>query len=97
MGKKAPRARKPIAIPSSIARTQLGSLLQEMRQNHTRFLITKGGQPAAVLLDVGDFEDMVEQMDPEFRRSLSVAANEYRGGESVTLAGYLKERVKKAR
>ena len=85
----------PVAttVSAYIARTQLGALLKEAAQNRTRFVITKSGKPTAVLLSISDFDDMLEQVDPEFRKSLTVAAREYRSGKAVTLREYLKQRL----
>ena len=46
-----------------------------------------------MLLSISDFDDMLEQVDPEFRKSLTVAAREYRSGKAVTLREYLKQRL----
>ena len=80
-------------IPAYIARTQLGSLLKQVRQKKARFVITKSGKPTAVLIGAEDFDDMLEELDPEFQRSLRVAAKEYRQGRSVTLKDYLTGRL----
>jgi len=80
-------------VPAYIARTQLGALLKQVRERKARFIITKSGKPTAVLLGATDFDDMLEELDPEFRRSLKVAAREHRAGESIALRDYLKERL----
>lgn len=80
-------------IPAYIARTQLGSLLKQVAQRKARFIITKSGKPTAVLLGTTDFDDMLEELDPEFQKSLKVAAKEHRAGRGVTLSDYLKERL----
>lgn len=80
-------------IPAYIARTQLGSLLKQVSQRKARFIITKSGKPTAVLLGAADFDDMLEELDPEFQKSLKVAANEYRAGKTVSLRDYLKTRL----
>ena len=84
----------PTPIPASIARTQLGAILDQVGQGHSRFLITRGGKPAAVLLSVDDFEDLLEEVDPEFRKTMEGAASEHDAGLSLSLADYLKDRVK---
>ena len=81
------------AIPAYIARTQLGSLLKQVVQRKARFLITKSGKPTAVLLSATDFDDILEELDPEFQRSLTAAAKEYRAGKTVSLQDYLKSRL----
>jgi len=80
-------------VSAYIARTQLGSLLKEAAQNRTRFVITKSGKPAAVLLSISDFDDMLEEVDPEFRKSLTAAAREHRSGKAIALKDYLKQRL----
>ena len=81
-------ARKSAAstmIPAAIARTQLGSLLKLVSTRKARFVITKGGKPTAVLLGIDDFDDIVEELDPLFQKSLREAAAEYEAGETVSL------------
>ena len=80
-------------IPAYIARTQLGSILKQVTQQKSRFVITKSGKPTAVLLGTQVFDDMVEELDPEFQKSLKAAAGEYKAGKSVTLKEYLKQRL----
>jgi hypothetical protein len=36
---------------------------------------------------------MLEEVDPEFKRSLTAAAREHRSGNAVTLRDYLKQRL----
>jgi prevent-host-death family protein len=80
-------------VPAYIARTQLGALLKQVCERKARFIITKSGKPTAVLLGATDFDDILEELDPEFRRSLKVAAREHRAGKSIALRHYLKERL----
>lgn len=80
-------------VPAYVARTQLGSLLKQVAQKKARFVITKSGKPAAVLLSPSDFDDILEELDPEFQKSLKVAAKEHRAGKSISLRDYLKERL----
>jgi prevent-host-death family protein len=82
-----------ITVPAHIARTQLGSLLKQVANRKARFVITKNGNPTAVLLGIADFDDMLEELDPEFQKSLKVAAKEYRAGKAVSLREYLKGRL----
>ena len=86
------RARATI-IPAYIARTQLGSLLQQAAQKKARFVITKSGKPTAVLLGVTDFDDMLEELDPDFQKSLKAATKEYQAGKAVSLREYVKDRL----
>jgi prevent-host-death family protein len=87
-----PKRATTTTIPAYVARTQLGSLLEQVAQRKTRFVITKNGKPTAVLMGATDFDDMLEELDPEFQKSLKVAAKEVRAGKEITLQQYLKER-----
>ncbi len=80
-------------VPAYVARTQLGSLLKQVTQRKARFVITKSGKPTAVLLSASDFDDMLEELDPAFQKSLRVAAQEYQTGQSITLKEYVKRRL----
>ena len=88
-----PKRTLTTAIPASIVRTQLGSILGEVARKGARFVITKSGKPAAVLLGAADFDDMLEELDPEFQKSLKIAAGEHRAGKAVSLRDYLKVRL----
>jgi prevent-host-death family protein len=80
-------------VPAYIARTQLGSLLKQVANRKARFVVTKNGKPTAILLAIADFDDMLEELDPEFQKTLKVAAAEYRAGKAVSLREYLKGRL----
>ena len=84
---------KPVTIPAAIARTQLGSLLRQVVEKKSRFVISKGGKPTAVLLGIDDFDDIFEELDSVFQKSLKSAAKEYRDGKAITLKEYLKKRL----
>lgn len=84
-------------IPAYIFRSQLGSLLRQTAEKKARFVITKSGKPTAVLLSISDFDDMLEQLDPEFQESLQIAAKEIRAGKGITLRQYIRQRPSKRR
>jgi prevent-host-death family protein len=67
-------------VPAYVARTQLGSLLKQVRDKKARFVITKSGRPTAVLIGAEDFDNMLEELDREFRKSLKVAAKQHAEG-----------------
>jgi prevent-host-death family protein len=66
---------------------------RQVAERKARFLITKSGKPTAVLLSATDFDDILEELDPEFQQSLTAAAKEYRAGKAVSLRDYLKSRL----
>jgi antitoxin YefM len=80
-------------VPAYIARTQLGALLRRVSQRRARVVISRRGKPTAVLLSAADFDDILEELDPEFQKSLKAAAKEYQTGKSVTLKEYVKRRL----
>lgn len=88
-----PKRTKTTTVPAYVARTQLGSLLKQVTRKKARFIITKSGRPTAVLMSATDLDDILEELDPEFQKSLKVAAKEIRTGKGVTLQQYLKERL----
>jgi len=73
-----------ITIPAYVARTQLGSILTQVAKKKARFIITKNGKPTAVILGATDFDDILEELDPEFQETLKVAAKEYRAGKALS-------------
>ena len=60
-----PKQRMPTAISAEAARKSIGSVLRRVAQRKAGVVITKEGKPTAVLLDVRDFDDMLEKLDPE--------------------------------
>ena len=80
-------------IPAYIARTQLGSILKQVDQHKARFIITKSGKPTAVILGASEFDDILEELDPEFQKSLRVGAREIKAGRGISFQHYLQERL----
>ena len=50
-------------IPVSTAKSQLLNVLRRIEEQHTRVVITKNGEPKAVLLPYRDFEGLRETID----------------------------------
>ena len=51
-------------IPALIARTQLGQILERVKRNQDRFLISKNGEATAVILSVEDYlRNIIKQPD----------------------------------
>ena len=52
------------SISALIARTQLGQILERVKKNQDRFLISKKGEATAVILSVEDYlKNIVKQPD----------------------------------
>jgi len=62
-------------------------------QKKKRFVVVKSGRPTAVLIGVTDLDDMLEELDPEFQKSLKFAVHEYRTSKTISLLEYLKEQL----
>lgn len=45
-----------------------------------------------ITLSIDDFEDIVEELDPEFQKSLKGAYKEYRNSKTIALRDYTKRR-----
>ena len=56
-------------IPAFIARTQFGQILDRVSKDNERFVVTKKGEAAAVILGVEDFLSTVADA-PESMRAL---------------------------
>ena len=93
MPKRSPTA----TIPAYLARTQLGALLKQVAERKARYVITRRGRPTAVLLGATDFDDMLEELDPEFQETLRVAAGEYRAGEAIGLKECMRRALSRRR
>jgi antitoxin YefM len=70
------------------AKRDFEKLAEEIRHSKDRLLIEKDGLPIAVLLSVGDFEDLMETVgelaDPKYLTSIREARVEYKRGEVDT-------------
>ena len=71
------------------ARADFERLTEEIRHSRDRLLIERDGLPIAVLLSVGDFENLMETAgglsDSEYLASIREARAEYKLGEVDTL------------
>jgi len=85
-------------IPAYVARTQLGSILKALQgKRAARFIITKGGKPVACMISPTDLDDILEELDPEFQKSLKLAHKEYQAGKTITLHDYMKKKIRSRR
>jgi len=79
-------------VTSREIKDHFGRFLRLAAEKKSRFVITRSGRPSAVLLGFEDFEDIVEELDPEFQKSLRAAAAEHRVGRAIPLEDYVKRR-----
>ena len=43
------------SLPAHLVRTQFGQILERVSTDHERFIVTKNGQPRAVIIGIEDF------------------------------------------
>ena len=60
-------------IPAFIARTQFGQLMERAQRDRARFLVSKNGEPAVVILAVEDYLESVLKQ-PSALTNLQAAA-----------------------
>jgi antitoxin YefM len=89
---KKPHYTMPKEITAIKLRHNLGEILDKVANNRERFLIKRSGIPAAIILNVADYEDLEdlidtyhEQQDPFFQQSLIEARKDITEGKTVTL------------
>jgi prevent-host-death family protein len=70
-------------IPAFIARTQFGQILERVSKDNERFVVTKKGEAAAVILGIDDFLATIADA-PESLRLLQRQAGAA-GASSLTL------------
>jgi prevent-host-death family protein len=82
----------PKEITAITLRHHLGEILDQVANTHVRFLVTRSGMPAAVLMSLREYEalqDLVdtwqEQQDKAFQKSLVQARQEIAEGKRATL------------
>ena len=58
-------------VSLSEARTRLGAVIERVRGGREYVVLERSGEPVAVLLDIDEFEDLLELRDPEVRRLIA--------------------------
>jgi prevent-host-death family protein len=72
------------------AKNRLSEIIQSAQETHERFVITKNGRPAVVLISVDDLESLEETLDilsdPQIMAEIREAQAEAARGEFATEA-----------
>jgi len=72
------------------AKNRLSEIIQSAQETHERFVITKNGRPAVVLISVDDLESLEETLDilsdPQLMAEVREAQAEAARGEFATEA-----------
>ena len=83
-------------IPALKLRRKLGEVLEKVARERERFVIEKAGIPLAVLLEIHEYENLLdtleilaEQADPEFQKQLKEGWEEYKAGKARPLEDVL--------
>lgn len=76
--------------PISEFRSNASALLSQVRKTHRPLVLTQNGRAAAVMLDVGDYENLLQTI--EVQRDLSLAEEQIRNGH-VSDAEEAKKRI----
>lgn len=77
-------------------RQNLGELLSEIQYRHDQVLITKGGKPVAVMIDVNLFEK-IRLLKSEFNRLSAELACAYKDVDATTAEGEIAAAITAAR
>ena len=79
-------------IPALKLRRKLGEVLEKVARERERFVIEKAGIPLAILLEIHEYENLLdaleilaEQADPEFQKQLKEGWEEYKAGKARPL------------
>jgi prevent-host-death family protein len=80
----------PTNISANQVRSRLPQLLAEIAASRKRFVITRFNRPIAVMLSVEEYERLAELSDeagdPELIAAVAEARNEYRAGQTYSIA-----------
>lgn len=64
------------------ARINLGSVVKRVRLKKERFILEKDGYPVAVLMDIDEYEDFLDQTDEKLKRDIAISTAEYKAGKA---------------
>jgi prevent-host-death family protein len=82
------------------ARVNFGSVMRRVRLKKERFVIEKDGYPVAVLMDIDEYEDLLDATDEGLKRDIAISTAEFKAGKGrpvEELIAKLEKKVKKER
>jgi antitoxin YefM len=87
-----------ITLPVTEAKQRLTELVKNAEESFDRYLITKNGKDAAVLLSAEEYENLLETLDilANKKEILAIAegASQIKRGETMSLSKYLASKKK---
>ncbi len=83
----------PKEVTALEMRHNLGEILDQVANRRLRFVVKRGGIPAAVLMSIHEYEDLedlvetvLEEADPKFQKSLTEGRKAIDAGRFATMA-----------
>lgn len=78
-------------IPITKARVNLGGLVQKVVLNKEYFVLEKSGIPVAGIIDIEEFEDLLEMQSANVKNNIEKGYKEYKKGKTKLLNSFLKK------
>lgn len=78
-------------LPLTKARTNLGAVIRRVRINKDHFILEKDGIPVAAIVDVDEYEDLMELRDPGMKKQIAEGYAEYKRGETRPARNLIRE------
>jgi len=78
------------------AQRRLKSVIEDVRENKTPYILTRFGKPQALIVNIEEYEEMQEELallsNPEHIARIAEARAAYRAGESLPFEDYVDDR-----
>ena len=78
------------------AQRSLKRVIEKVRESRTPYVLTRFGEPQALIVSIEDYEEMQEELallsNPEHIARIAEARAAYRAGESIALEEYVNNR-----
>ncbi|MFQ6101237.1 MAG: type II toxin-antitoxin system prevent-host-death family antitoxin [Anaerolineae bacterium] len=78
------------------AQRRLKSVIEDVRENKTPYILTRFGKPQALIVSIEEYEEMQEELallsNSEHIARIAEARMAYRAGECVPFEDYMDER-----
>ena len=87
-----------MTVPVTEAKQRFTEIVKGVEEYFDRYLVTKNGKDAAIVMSAGEYESLLERIDvlasKKEMRALVEAAGQLRGKETVALDDYLSQKKK---